>query len=113
MEAGAEFVGRTIGKARARAVLDAEAGGGELPEHPVEVPPIRGDRIVGCREASRGELRPLAAVVTLFQFAVGALEVVLIEAAVVGEAAVVVDFAYVQIGRLVVGVVPPPAPEES
>ena len=64
------------------------------------------------RGAGFGERRALAGVVAAVEFAVGALEVVLVEAALVDLPPVVVDLVHVQIRRLVPGGIRPTAPVE-
>ena len=59
-----------------------------------------------------GERRALSGVVAAFEFAVGALEVVLVEAALVDDPPVIVDLVHVKMSRLVSGVVRPAAPEQ-
>ena len=53
---------------------------------------------------------PSPGVVAPVEFAVGAFEVVLVEAALVDDQPVVADLEHVQIGRLVAGVIGPAAP---
>ena len=111
LEAGAQILGRAIGERRARPVLDTQSAVLSSPSSRSKSPRFTAiDAMVG-RVAPVGERRALPGVVAPFEFAVGALEVVLVEAAVVVDQAVVADLGHVEGGRLVSVVVGPATPD--
>ena len=79
------------GKAERDRFSIRSVGDQEFAERLVEVTPVHGDRPFGHRGTRLGECRALAGVVAAFELAVGALEVVFVEATVIDDPPVVVD----------------------
>ncbi len=89
------------------------SGARELAEQPVEVAPVDGDvRTRSPTAPPSANARAFSGVVAPFELAVGALEVVLVEAALVDDATVVVDLADMKVCRLVAGVIRPATPDQ-
>ena len=74
---------------------------------------MQGDRELGRRPAAFGEHRAFAGVIAPIEIAVRALEVGLVEAALVHRPSVVADFEHVKICRHIPCVVRPSAPVQT
>ncbi len=77
------------------------AGSHELVERPVQVASVQRDKPFHPHGARFGERHALSREIASLEFAVSAFEVVLVEAAVIGEPPVIAGLVHVEGGRLV------------